>query len=165
MRIIFFEQFMKQPNSFKVPPANYNALLKPVYDGEIKGDFSPLAPVVRFKTIPETEMPKATYCYIESFRRYYFMSWAFVSGFWEASMTCDVLGSFRAEVLASTQYVKRSASNKNLTVSDAANYPSITTHGGSISYVQQADLWGVNFYTGTVVMPVFVVRCGSIAAG
>ena len=154
MRIVFFEQFMKPANSFKVPPDNYPALLKPVYDGEIKGDFSPLNPVVRFKSISAQSMPTATYCYIASFRRYYFMSWAFVSGFWEASLTCDVLGSFRAEVLATTQYVKRSASNKNLTVSDAANYPSITTHGGSISYVQQADLWGVQFYTGTVVISV-----------
>lgn len=154
MRITFFEQFMKQPDSFKIPPADYNSLLKPVYEGEIKGDFSPLAPVIRFKTIPAIEQPKCTYCYIESFRRYYFMTWAFVSGFWEASLKCDVLGSFRAEVLATTQYVKRSASNKNLTVSDAANYPSITTHGGAISFVQQTDLWGVNFYTGTVVISV-----------
>ena len=154
MRIIFFEQFMKPANSFKVPADDYPTLLKPVYDGEIKGDFSPLAPVVRFKGISEQSMPKATYCYIESFRRYYFMSWAFVSGFWEASLTCDVLGSFRADVLATTQYVKRSASNKNLTVSDVANYPSITTHAGAISYVQQANLWGVNFYTGTVVISV-----------
>ena len=76
------------------------------------------------------------------------------SGFWEASLTCDILGSFRMEVLATTQYVKRSASNKNLAVSDAANYPSITTHGGSIAYVQQEDLWGVQFYEGTVVISV-----------
>lgn len=154
MRIVFFEQFMKPANSFKIPGDDYPGLLKAIYDGEIKGDFSPLNPVVRFKNISAESMPTATYCYIASFRRYYFMSWAFVSGFWEASLTCDVLGSFRAEVLATTQYVKRSASNKNLAVSDAANYPSITTHGGSISYVQQADLWGVNFYTGTVVISV-----------
>lgn len=153
MRIIFFEQFMKQANSFKVPPDDYNPFLKPVYDGEIKGDFSPLAPVVRFKTIPETEMPKATYCYIESFRRYYFMSWAFVSGFWEASMTCDVLGSFRTEVLASTQYVKRSASEKNVRVVDA-NYPTIVQQRRSIVDVTQADIWGVNYYNGTIVVSV-----------
>jgi len=154
MQITFFERFMKQADSFKVPPADYNAFLKPIYEGEIKGDFSPLAPVVRFKTIPATEQPKCTYCYIESFRRYYFMSWAFVSGFWEASLTCDVLGSFRTEVLATQQYVKRSASNRAPLISDAANYPSTANHGGSISYAQQADIWGVNFYTGTVVISV-----------
>lgn len=154
MQIVFFEQFMKPANSFKIPPSNYPALLKPIYDGEIKGDFSPLNPVVRFRGISAQSMPTATYCYIASFRRYYFMSWAFVSGFWEASLTCDVLGSFKQEVLATTQYVKRSASNVNLTVSDAANYPSIYSRGGAINYIQQSDLWGVQFYEGTVVISI-----------
>ena len=153
MQITFFERFMKQANSFKIPPNDYNAFLKPIYEGEIKGDFSPLAPVVRFKTIPATEMPKATYCYIESFRRYYFMSWAFVSGFWEASLTCDVLGSFRTEILTTTQYVKRSASDKNVRISDS-NYPTITQSRHSIVNVNQTDIWGVNFYNGTIVISV-----------
>lgn len=154
MQITFYEQFMKQADSFKVPPANYNPLLMPVYDGEIKGDFSPLAPVVRFKTIPATEQPKCTYCYIGEFRRYYFMSWAFVSGFWEASLTCDVLGSFRTEVLSTQQYVKRSASKFNHMVSDAANYPSISNHGGSIASAPQSSIWGVGFEQGTIVLGV-----------
>ena len=154
MRIRFFEQFMKQADSFKVPPSDYPGLLKPIYDGEIKGDFSPLAPVVRFRSIPATEQPKCTYCYIEEFRRYYFMSWAFVSGFWEASLTCDVLGSFRTEVLATQQYVKRSASKFNKMVSDAANYPSISNHGGAIASASQTNIWGVDFEQGTIVISV-----------
>lgn len=153
MRIVFFEQFMKEANSFAVPPENYNPLLKSIYDGEIKGDFSPLAPVVRFKTISAQTMPKATYCYIESFRRYYFMSWAFVGGFWEASLTCDVLGSFRDEILASNQYVKRSASNKNGNIIDP-NYPTIAGQARGIAYAAQTNIWGVNFYNGTVVISV-----------
>lgn len=163
MEIVFYEQFMKPANSFKVPPSNYPAFLKPVYNGEIKGDFSPLNPVIRFRGISAQSMPTTTYCYIESFRRYYFMSWAFVSGFWEASLTCDVLGSFKTEVLATTQYVKRSASNINLAVSDASNYPSIYSRGGAINYIQQADLWGVQFYEGTVVIS--VVNCSTYNIG
>ena len=158
MRITFFEQFMKQADSTKIPPADYNAFLKPLYEGEIKGDFSPLAPVVRFKSIPATEQPKCTYCYIEAFRRYYFMSWAFVSGFWEASLTCDVLGSFRTEILASQQYVKRSASEKNVRIVDS-NYPTIVQQRRSIVDATQADIWGVNFQNGTVV--VSVVNCST----
>lgn len=154
MQITFFERFMKQADSTKIPPADYNSFLKPIYEGEIKGDFSPLAPVVRFKTIPATKQPTCTYCYIESFRRYYFMSWAFVSGFWEASLTCDVLGSFRAEILNSTQYVKRSASESDGLISDAANYPSAVAHGASITYAQQQNIWGVDFEQGTIVISV-----------
>lgn len=158
MQIRFFEQFMKQADSFKIPPSDYPGLLKPIYEGEIKGDFSPLAPVVRFRSIPATEQPKCTYCYIEEFRRYYFMSWAFVSGFWEASLTCDVLGSFRTEVLATQQYVKRSASEKNVRISDS-NYPTIVQQRRSIVNATQADIWGVNFYNGTVVIS--VVNCST----
>lgn len=153
MRIVFFEQFMKEANSFAIPPENYNIFLKPVYDGEIKGDFSPLAPVVRFKTISAQSIPEATYCYIESFRRYYFMTWAFVGGFWEASLTCDVLGSFRDEILATNQYVKRSASIRNGNIIDP-NYATIAGQGRGIAYAEQQNIWGVNFYNGSVVISV-----------
>ena len=153
MQIVFFERFMKEANSFAVPPADYNPLLKPVYDGEIKGDFSPLSPVVRFKNISARSMPKATYCYIASFRRYYFMSWAFVEGFWEAALTCDVLGSFRDEILNTTQYVRRSASNKDGNIIDP-NYATIAAGQKGIAYIAQTNIWGVNFYDASVVISV-----------
>lgn len=153
MQITFFERFMKQADSTKVPPADYNAFLKPVYEGEIKGDFSPLAPVVRFKSIPATEQPKCTYCYIESFRRYYFMSWAFVSGFWEASLTCDVLGSFREEVLATTQFVNRSASEKDGRIIDP-NYVTIAKRASTAIDMSQIGIWGTGFSNGTVVVSI-----------
>lgn len=153
MQIKFYERFMKQADSFKVPGSDYPALLQPTYDGEIKGDFSPLAPVVRFRTIPATSMPTYTYCYIDHFKRYYFCSWAFVSGFWECSMTCDVLGSFKDQILASRQFVKRSAHEKTATIADA-NYMPHGIVGQEIRYVQQPDLWGANFYNGTVVVSI-----------
>ena len=153
MQIKFYERFMKQADSFKVPGSDYPALLQPVYEGEIKGDFSPLAPVVRFRSIPATSMPTYTYCYIDEFKRYYFCSWAFMDGFWECSMTCDVLGSFRTQVLASTQFVNRSASEKDGRIIDP-NYITIDRRASTAIDMSQIGIWGTGFNNGTVVVSI-----------
>lgn len=148
MNVRLYSNFTKQPNSFKVPASSVTYT---DVQGEIKGDFSPLAPVIRFQTLNHQALPQSVYAYIASFSRYYFLSWAFIDGAWEASCTVDALASFRDTVLASSQFVQRSASEKNGDLIDT-NYPTTAVSGHGIAFVTQPDLWGVNFYTGTVVM-------------
>lgn len=50
------------------------------------------------------------YAYIPSFNRYYFITeWNFTGGLWWASLSVDVLASWKTQIGASTQYVVRSA--------------------------------------------------------
>lgn len=150
MKIRVYSGFTKKPNSFKVPSTTPTEI-----DGEIKGDFSPYAPVVRFSdsVYPSTAYPSPTYCYIPKFGRYYFMSFAFVDGNWQASLTCDVLASFRAAVLATTQFVKRSASAYNSYLIDSAYTPS-TNVETAIASASQTDVWGAGYDAGTYVLGV-----------
>lgn len=150
MKIQVYSGFTKKPNSFKVPSTTPLEI-----DGEIKGDFSPYAPVVRFSdtVYPSTAYPSPTYCYIPKFSRYYFMSFAFVDGNWQASLTCDVLASFRASVLATTQYVKRSASAFNSYLIDSAYTPTTNTQT-ALAAVTQENVWGAGYESGVYVIGV-----------
>lgn len=150
LKIRVYRLFSKAPNSFKVPTGLYSEI-----DGELKGDFSPYAPVIRFSeiTYSPTVFPDGKYCYIPKFSRYYFMSFAFVSGAWEASLTCDVLASFKSTVLATTQYVLRSASAYNQYLIDSACTPT-TNVETALAATTQSAVWGATYETGTYVLGV-----------
>lgn len=155
MVVTFYPGFTKKPNSTARPAAGAQTQ---VITGEIKGDFSPYAPVIRFRTMPATSCPTMVYCYIASFKRYYFVAWAFVSGFWEASCTCDVLGTYRGQILNTQQFVERSGSDYDPNIIDGACNPK-----GQVVFtqavVQQTAIWGTNYESGTYV--VGIVSCSA----
>ena len=154
MNVTFYKGFAKRPNSFKVP-VNWPEADTLSVDGEIKGDFSPLAPVIRFSasSFPADVMPTPVYCSIASFSRYYFASWAFVSGFWEASLTCDTLASFRAQILDTSQYVERSASRVNPNIIDGEYAPTVAIIRAHAELTQE-EVWGAGYAAGTYVVGV-----------
>lgn len=56
--------------------------------------------------------PAWNYCYIPAYNRYYWIiEWTWERGFWSAELSVDVLASYRENILDSTLYVLRSASN------------------------------------------------------
>ena len=56
--------------------------------------------------------PPWNYCYIPAYNRYYWIiEWTWERGFWSAELSVDVLASYRENILDSTLYVLRSASN------------------------------------------------------
>lgn len=56
--------------------------------------------------------PQWNYCYIPVYNRYYWIiEWTWERGFWSAELSVDVLASYRENILDSTLYVLRSASN------------------------------------------------------
>lgn len=70
--------------------------------------------------------PTYNYCYIDTFKRYYFIDdWTFSEGFWIASCSIDALASWWDELKQSTQYVIRSASEANGYLIDLL-YPATT---------------------------------------
>ena len=150
MVVTFYPGFFKKPNSTALPAGDAETQ---VITGELKGDFSPYAPVIRFRTIPATSCPTTVYCYIASFKRYYFVSWAFVSGFWEASCVCDVLGSYKTQILSSSQFVERSESAATGHIMDGACIPSTYTTT-ALASLTQAQVWGANYAAGVYVVGV-----------
>lgn len=155
MKVKFYSLFIKKFNSTKVPT---NSDFSVEIDGEIKGDFSPLAPVLRFQSagFPVDTVPIYRYSYIPGFTRYYFVSWAFIDGAWEGSFKCDVLGSFATQIKNSTQYVARSASNMNGGLIDPAYATRLSFDSTDYDVQSKAltDIFGANYAGGTYVIGV-----------
>ena len=75
------------------------------------------------------------YCYVADFgNRYYFITdISTAQGFWYISCSCDVLASFRSQILSGSHYVLRSASNYDEYIVDPV-YPSKTNETGEFVY-------------------------------
>lgn len=124
-------KFNKKPNSTAVP-----AVAGTSYSCTMKTVSSLLSPVIDIADTKQTgAIPLYNYAYIADFDRYYFIddvSWS--QGIWSLSMHVDVLGSFRNDILNSTQYVIRSASRSNPYIPDTAYQTYIDASG---SYLKQ----------------------------
>lgn len=121
-------KFNKKPNSTAVP-----AVAGTSYSCTMKTVSSLLSPVIDIADTKQTgAIPLYNYAYIADFDRYYFIddvSWS--QGIWSLSMHVDVLGSFRNDILNSTQYVIRSASRSNPYIPDTAYQTYIDETSGS----------------------------------
>lgn len=139
--------FNKKPNSTAVPASagtSYSCTMKTVS--------SLLSPLIDIADTKQTgAIPLYNYAYIPDFNRYYFIddvSWS--QGIWSLSMHVDVLGTFRSDILNSTQYVIRSASRSNPYIPDTAYQTYIDASGSFLKqeltnqvqrYNSSSDTW------------------------
>ena len=109
-----FYSFSKKKNSTALPSGGttFNCYLK-----------DPCT-VLNPRIVLSTNNPAAyNYAYIVSFNRYYFITdWESDHDMWIANLTVDVLASYKMSILNSTQYVLRSASERNSYIADSS-YP------------------------------------------
>lgn len=106
MQIVLYQGFSKKQNSTKQPPANTTQL---TLTGTLKEPCSAMNPVFRIERLQNDASPTFySYAYIDDLDRYYFVNdWKWVRGFWEASLTVDVLASHRTAIGEQTMYVLR----------------------------------------------------------
>lgn len=117
---IIFYTFGKNVNSTKRPTAGGVS-----YDIHLLEPTSVTHPRVTLadKENPAFNPSAYNYAYIDHFGRYYFVTdWAWIGGRWAASLSVDVLASFKPQILESEQYVTRSAAEFDEDMSDAL-YP------------------------------------------
>lgn len=125
---IEFWQFSKKRNSTKQPTAGSGTQFTGI---ELKDNCSILNPIITIRVaamaVPTVAPVNTfTYCYIAKFIRYYFIDdWVYVGGMWEGHLTIDVLASHKVAIGASSQYVVRSASDNDGTITDIL-YPTTT---------------------------------------
>lgn len=109
--------FLKKPNSTAQPPETGRA----EFDITLKEDNSILNPSILLTV--SSNPRRYNYAYIPDFGRYYFVTdWISERNLWRAELACDVLASFKNEILASQCYVLRSASQYNTDITDTM-YP------------------------------------------
>lgn len=85
-----------------------------------KKDVSLTAPVLELDISVEDEAWNANYCRIDDFGRFYFIrDWEFVTNrLWRVYLEEDVLATYRAQILASTQFVERAEKAWDSTLGD-----------------------------------------------
>lgn len=72
------------------------------------------------------------YAYCSTFNRYYFINdWYSDKDFWYAHCTCDVLASWKSEIVAGSHYVLRAASSYDEYITDTAYISKMGETGGS----------------------------------
>ena len=110
-----FYTFSKKKNSTKRPTGGTT------FNINIKDDSSILNPTILLER--STSPIAYNYCYISRFNRYYFVSdWVLTHDMWIANLTVDTLASYKTDIVGSTQFVLRSASENNAFIEDSA-YP------------------------------------------
>lgn len=109
---IYLYNFNKKPNSLDKPgisdvPDTYKCVMKTIS--------SVITPVIEIADTKGTNrIPLYNYAYIPDFQRYYFVEDVrYDIGVWTISMRCDVLATYRTDILNSRQYVLRSSSDYN----------------------------------------------------
>lgn len=159
----YFFNFQKKENSTLTPTqAQWEAGLDLKIN--LLDETSILAPTFRLElaTPPMALATKYNYCYVPDFNRFYFIDdWSTYRNLWICKCHCDVLASFKSEIIASRQYVIRSASTFDTYVADAL-YPAttheiqgldikpLTSQGGSTDFVfstQMSYIVGIVSYT------------------
>lgn len=131
--------FDKRRNSTKQPTTTGT-----VYEGELKSAFSVSGFELKLNMTNQLVAPVFNYSYIESFRRYYFITdWYYDSGFWYAVLAVDVLASYKTEIGGSLQFITRSYSDYNPLIIDAS-YPTTGEISRSGDFITPASFWGAN---------------------
>ena len=126
--------FDKKLNSTKRPDLTSGTVLACSF----KDSSSILSPVIEIKNTGDG-VPLYNYAYIEVFDRYYYIDdIAANNGTWLLALHCDVLATYRQDILSSAQYVARSASDYDSTIADSLY---LTKAYG------QLDEFAINYYT------------------
>ena len=123
-------RFNKKSNSTKKPVLTTGQ----TFSCTMKTSSSIINPVIDIK-YPANQIPDFNYAYIDSFKRYYYITDVVYSiGVWTLTLSVDVLASFRDDILNSTQYVLRSYSNYDSTLVDGLYVPKLTGYYDKCEY-------------------------------
>lgn len=121
MNVVFYT-FSKRKNSTARPSGGTQISV------EIKEGCGVLRPSITLKYAGTVSNPAGwNYAYIADFNRYYWVDdWYYINRQWTASLRCDVLASYKAQIGASSQYITRSAAAFNGDIADGL-YPAKAT--------------------------------------
>ena len=146
-------RFEKMENS-TANPASAGIEPQVVMPCFLKEPCSVRTPVLTLRFDNDSPYPgHSNYAYIQQFGRYYhIMDWVCVSNtVWEAHLKVDVCGSYRNDILRSTQFVERAEKSSDGTIPDklgiATGFKQITTPWTGRGMVLAMGGNGTSYYT------------------
>ena len=143
-----FYTFSKKPNSTKIP-----AEATTTYKCNLIEPTSFTAPEIAL--VVPAKPTAYNYAYIPEFSRYYFIKdWTYSSGLWRASLSVDVLASYRDYIGSQKQYVLRSSAASDGTIVDTL-YPTKNSPSTILTYSE--DIGGDNPFKSNFAEGVYIV--------
>ena len=110
--VIKFYTFSKKENSTAQPSGTGDS-----FDCLIKTPSSLMFPYIELQS--STNPVAYNYAYISDFGRYYYVNdWKFDRGLWYASLTVDVLATYKTQIGSTPMYVLRASQQKNGAIRD-----------------------------------------------
>ena len=136
---VYLYKFNKRPNSTAQPLPSAGKS----FTVQIKDECSFITPVLRFtpdNLVSGVFSPVAyNYAQIAYWQRFYYITdWQYINGSWEATLSVDVLASFKAEIGNTSAYVVRAAGASDGSIIDT-NYPAKTNY--DIRKINVATTW------------------------
>lgn len=143
-----FYTFNKKPNSTKIPDVDGVQfkcnLIEPT---------SFTAPDIAL--VVQAKPTHFNYAYIPEFSRYYYIQdWSYSAGLWRASLSVDVLASYKEYIGSQKQYVLRSAARSDGKIIDTL-YP--TKNSPSTVFTYSTDAGGDNPFKSNFSEGVYIV--------
>lgn len=128
MKIKLWKHLLKQRNSTLQPSTDPYLTL----EGYLNDSCSILSPVINFE-YEGSDIQQCNFAYVEEYKRYYFIEdWSTNYNLWQATMTVDVMATYKENIIYSDQYVVKSETFHSTYITDT-NYP--TTNEVSIDHI------------------------------
>lgn len=145
-------QFAKKNNSTAQPPATAQSRQ---YSGLLIDDTNVVNPMIRLLYVTNTSYPvNYNYAYIPDLGRYYFIdSWKWTAEGWIASMTVDVLATYKTQIGAMNLYIERADNAYDGRIIDTF-YPARTEVASNIGHVTWQAPFLNSVYNGSFVIGV-----------
>lgn len=142
---VTFYAFEKRNNSTKRPGSGTTSV---TYSCKVLNGTSIINPKIELDIGLTSNPQQYNYCHIDDFKRYYFVrEWTFDRGLWIASLSVDVLATYKNYIGSSSLYVLRAAGAYNGDIIDNY-YPTKT----NCNY--HTDLLSVPYTTGCYILGV-----------
>lgn len=141
--VYFWTSFAKKNNSTLTPTTG-----RTQYDCKILEGSGIINPTIQLNLGLSTDPSQYNYCHIPAFERYYYVDeWYFERGLWTASLSVDVLSTYKSQIGAASLYVLRASAASDGTIVDTM-YPMKT----GCSYQHNTDATGYTLGGGTYVV-------------
>lgn len=120
---VIFYIFDKKENSTKQPDSTTQ---QQSYSCILKEPSGILNPTISINMGLNLNPSAYNYCYIEAFHRYYYITeWTFENALWYASLSVDVLASYKNDIGDADFYILRSSAESNGRIMDT-KYPTLS---------------------------------------
>ena len=162
--IVNLYSFQKKKNSTAQPQIQTATTLTSVQLKDSTGIMNPILLINPNNAVFSTPFVPSgfNYAHIPAFGRYYFVNdWTWINGLWECSLSVDVLASFKTAIGAMSEYILRSSSQFETSVSDIT-YP-VTTNYAVTRAPIDLNLDMIGFYVLGIISNSSAVSEGAIS--